>query len=64
GHVPTRNSLQGLRIVNRRAELIPATNMLDQIALDKYSFVRDSYLQRRQSQIRPQKEDRYWEDDE
>jgi phospholipid-binding lipoprotein MlaA len=64
GHVPTRNALQGLRIVNLRADLIPATNMLDQIALDKYSFVRDSYLQRRQSQIRPQKEDRYWEDDE
>ena len=61
----TQNSLQGLRIVNRRAELIPATNMLDQIALDKYSFVRDGYLQRRQSQIRPQKEDdHYWEDDE
>jgi phospholipid-binding lipoprotein MlaA len=63
-HVPTRNSIQGLRIVNTRAELLPATNMLDQIALDKYSFVRDGYLQRRQSQIRPQEEDRFWEDEE
>jgi phospholipid-binding lipoprotein MlaA len=63
-HVPTRNSIQGLRIVNTRTELLPATNMLDQIALDKYSFVRDGYLQRRQSQIRPQEEDRFWEDEE
>jgi phospholipid-binding lipoprotein MlaA len=63
-HVPTRNSMQGLRIVNTRSDLLPATNMLDQIALDKYSFVRDGYLQRRQSQIRPQEEDRFWEDEE
>jgi phospholipid-binding lipoprotein MlaA len=63
-HVATRNSIQGLRIVNTRTELLPATNMLDQIALDKYSFVRDGYLQRRQSQIRPQEEDRFWEDEE
>jgi phospholipid-binding lipoprotein MlaA len=63
-HVPTRNSMQGLRIVNTRAELLSATDLLDQIALDKYSFVRDGYLQRRQSQIRPQEEDRFWEDEE
>lgn len=63
-HASTRNSMQGLRIVNTRTELLPATNMLDQIALDKYSFVRDGYLQRRQSQIRPQEEDRFWEDEE
>ena len=63
-HVATRNSMQGLRIVNTRAELLPATNMLDQIALDKYSFVRDGYLQRRQSQIRPPEEDRYWEEEQ
>jgi phospholipid-binding lipoprotein MlaA len=63
-HVATRNSIQGLRIVNTRTELLPATNMVDQIALDKYSFVRDGYLQRRQSQIRPQEEDRFWEDEE
>jgi phospholipid-binding lipoprotein MlaA len=63
-HVSTRNSMQGLRIVNTRAELLSATDLLEQIALDKYSFVRDGYLQRRQSQIRPQEEDRFWEDEE
>jgi phospholipid-binding lipoprotein MlaA len=50
-------------VVDTRANLLRATDMLDQIALDKYSFVRDSYLQRRQSQIQPE-EDRVWEDEE
>lgn len=62
-HTSTRNSVQGVRIVNTRAGLLPATDMLDQIALDKYSFVRDGYLQRRQSQIRPSDEN-YWDDEE
>jgi phospholipid-binding lipoprotein MlaA len=62
-HVPTRNTLQGVRIIDTRAGLLSATDMLDQIALDKYAFMRDGYLQRRQSQIRPEDE-KYWEDEE
>jgi len=62
-HVPTRNTLQGVRIIDTRAGLLSATDMLDQIALDKYSFMRDGYLKRRQSQIRPEDE-KYWEDEE
>ena len=46
-NVPTRNSLATLRVVDKRAELLGATNILDQAALDKYSFTRDLYLQRR-----------------
>jgi phospholipid-binding lipoprotein MlaA len=38
-------------VVSTRAGLLPATRMLDSIALDKYVFVRDAYLQRRQSLI-------------
>jgi len=49
--VALRNSLTGLRIVNTRARLLGATNLLDDIAFDKYSFVRDAYLQRRRSQV-------------
>ena len=48
-NVPTRNSLATLRVVDKRAELLSATNILDQAALDKYSFTRDLYLQRRTS---------------
>lgn len=60
-HSRTRNSLQAVRVVDVRANLLRATDMLDEIALDKYSFVRDSYLQRRQSQIQPD-DDAVWED--
>lgn len=50
GHVPTRNEMSALRLVDRRAGLLPVGEMLEEAALDRYSFVRDSYLQRRQSQ--------------
>jgi phospholipid-binding lipoprotein MlaA len=41
--------LAGLQIINTRADLLGATRVLDDIALDKYTFVRDAYLQRRRS---------------
>ena len=46
-NVATRNSLYLLRAVDLRAGLLRAGDVLDQAALDKYSFTRDSYLQRR-----------------
>lgn len=46
-----RYSLTTLNIVNRRANLLGATRVLDDIALDKYSFIRDAYLQRRRSLV-------------
>lgn len=45
--VPLRNSLYVLRAVDLRASVLRAGDVLDQAALDKYSFTRDSYLQRR-----------------
>lgn len=50
-HVATRNAGFSLRMVNRRADLLEATNVLEEAALDKYSFVRDAYLQRRRGMI-------------
>jgi len=41
-------ALWGLNIVNTRANLLGASNLLEGAALDKYSFVRNAYLQRRQ----------------
>jgi len=41
----------GLQAVNQRANLLGATGMLNDIALDKYVFVRDAYLQRRRSLV-------------
>ena len=50
-HVPTRNSLYTLRAIDTRANLLRAGTVLEGAALDKYSFTRDAYLQRRQSQV-------------
>lgn len=50
-HVPSRNSLTALRVVDTRAMYLRATTLLEEAALDKYSFTRDLYLNRRQSQI-------------
>ncbi|HDK38443.1 MAG TPA: VacJ family lipoprotein [Thiolapillus brandeum] len=41
-------SLYGIRYVDRRADLLKASRILESAALDPYSFVRDSYIQRRQ----------------
>ncbi|HEY2019926.1 VacJ family lipoprotein [Paraburkholderia sp.] len=40
--------LYGLNVVNVRANLLGASDVLEGAALDKYSFVRNAYLQRRQ----------------
>jgi len=47
----TRYSLTALNVINTRANLLGATRVLDEIALDKYNFVRDAYLQRRRSLV-------------
>jgi phospholipid-binding lipoprotein MlaA len=39
------------RLVNVRANLLPAERVTSSIALDKYSFFRDAYLQRRRNQV-------------
>ncbi|MBT9465573.1 VacJ family lipoprotein [Hydrogenophaga sp.] len=49
--VSARNALTALRVVDTRAGLLRATTLLEEAALDKYSFTRDLYLNRRQGQI-------------
>ncbi|MGE5713167.1 MAG: VacJ family lipoprotein [Betaproteobacteria bacterium] len=44
-------SILALRIVNERAELLPADRLIREAALDRYSFIRDGYLQRRRSLV-------------
>jgi phospholipid-binding lipoprotein MlaA len=50
-NVRLRNSLWGLRVVDTRASLLDATDTVDRVALDPYSFVRDAYLQRRAAMV-------------
>ena len=47
----TRLGLRALWIVDVRERLLDATGLVEGIALDRYLFVRDSYLQRRQSLV-------------
>ncbi len=54
-NVPTRNSLYVLRGVETRAGLLRAGAVLDEAALDKYSFTREVFLKRRQSVIDEQR---------
>lgn len=49
--VGARNSLWALRAVHGRAGLLKAVDVLEQAALDKYTFVRDAYLQRRRNLV-------------
>lgn len=44
-----RNPMYGVQFVSARSDLLGATDLLQQAALDKYSFVRDAYLQQRKS---------------
>lgn len=50
-NVRVRNSLYGIRVVSDRERVLDAGDLVDDIALDPYSFVRDAYLQRRQALI-------------
>lgn len=50
-NVPVRNSILGLYFVDVRTGLLDTEELINDIALDRYSFIRDGYLQRRQSQV-------------
>lgn len=46
-----RNIGSAVRVVDKRATLLDASTLLEDAALDRYEFIRDGYLQRRQSQV-------------
>lgn len=48
-----RNTGTALRVVDQRAGLLDASTLLEDAALDRYEFIRDSFLQRRESLIHP-----------
>jgi phospholipid-binding lipoprotein MlaA len=60
-------SLIALRLTQTRADLLDASRILEEAALDKYIFQRDAYLQRRRSLIydgRPPREEEPKDDSE
>jgi phospholipid-binding lipoprotein MlaA len=46
-----RNVGIGVRAIDQRAAILDASNLLEDAALDRYEFIRDSYLQRRASRV-------------
>lgn len=50
-NLTSRDTMSLVRLVDYRASVLRAGNVLEEAALDKYSFVRDVYLQRRQSLV-------------
>ena len=50
-NVSLRNKLYIGAVINTRAQLLDATNLMDEAAIDPYAFQRDSWLQMRKNQI-------------
>ena len=48
----TRYSGTAVRVIDKRAEYLGLDQQLEQVALDKYAFIRDAYIQRRKAQTR------------
>ena len=46
-----RNIGSSIRVVDRRAYMLVSSSLIEDAALDKYEFVRDAYMQRRQNKI-------------
>lgn len=51
GDIPVRNSLYALRLVDLRSNLLRASQLLEDAALDRYTFTRDAFLQRRRNEV-------------
>ena len=47
----TRNALLVTNLIDKRAELLPASCILETAAIDPYIFVREAYLQRRRNMV-------------
>lgn len=46
-----RNSSRLLYLIDKRSQYLPASDLLDEAALDPYVFMRDAYLQRRANMV-------------
>jgi phospholipid-binding lipoprotein MlaA len=50
-NVETRNYLLLTKFIDKRAQYLPGSDLLDEAALDPYIFMRDAYFQRRHNMI-------------
>ncbi|MFT3733626.1 MAG: VacJ family lipoprotein [Rhodocyclaceae bacterium] len=61
--VPARNISRAIKLISDRADLLGAEKSLDDAALDRYAYLRDFYLNRRESLIRDGRRVRKTDDD-
>jgi phospholipid-binding lipoprotein MlaA len=47
----TRNVLTGLRVMDLRSGLLESLDIINEAALDPYTFIRDAYLQKRENDV-------------
>jgi phospholipid-binding lipoprotein MlaA len=49
--VDTRNQTYVTKMLGKRAALLAEENVIDEASIDQYAFMRDAYLQHRQSMV-------------
>ncbi len=50
-HIPTRNEVYAAQAIDQRAGLLDQENILNEAAIDPYTFIRDAYLLHRNSLV-------------
>ena len=56
-NIPLRNSVLGLYAIEARESLLDADELVNRTALDRYSFIRDAYLQQRDAMVNQRRAD-------
>lgn len=51
GQIRAHNQVRAVQLLDRRTQLLDATDLVDNASIDPYAFMRDAYLQRRASLI-------------
>jgi phospholipid-binding lipoprotein MlaA len=51
GHIPTRNQYYAVSGIHRRSALLDQEKVLDEAVIDRYAFIRDTYLLHRKSLV-------------
>ena len=51
GQIRLHNQLRAAQFLDKRTQLLDAGDLIDDAALDPYAFMRDSYLQKRASDV-------------
>jgi len=51
GEIRLHNQLRTAQLIDKRTQLLDATDIVDNASIDPYAFLRDAYLQRRASLV-------------